>query len=205
MSVLFTLKTGSGTELNRPSMRFMRAHIWVVGVKRFKELTDDDSQPVAESDADDEETDMMEQIQEDKEVAAISKGMMEEEESPATRVMYGEEVEARAREELESFKGDLKSRIASALAGFSNVTIVRYLGRQLCSGSQRKLGRRPGVFRHTGQLEVFHSTNNTYAPKMKFFSVKDSWRTVPLLVSQYSSLKSTARGGTAGFRATGGV
>ncbi|KAF0292370.1 Mitochondrial folate transporter/carrier [Amphibalanus amphitrite] len=41
MSVLFTLKTGSGTELNRPSMRFMRAHIWVVGVKRFKELTEE--------------------------------------------------------------------------------------------------------------------------------------------------------------------
>ncbi|KAF0305879.1 hypothetical protein FJT64_022563 [Amphibalanus amphitrite] len=43
-----------------------------------------------------------------------------------------------------------ESRIASALAGFANVTIVRHLGRQLCSGSQRKLGRRPGVFRSDG-------------------------------------------------------
>ena len=38
MSELFTLRTGSGEELNRPEMRFIRVHTWVVSVKRFKDL-----------------------------------------------------------------------------------------------------------------------------------------------------------------------
>ena len=37
--------------------------------------------------------------------------------------------------------------VASALSGYENVSISRHLGRQLCSGSQRRLGRRPGVFK----------------------------------------------------------